>query len=120
MFKFLEKYRRLYTAALLAPYLFLVGLSILHYHNIDIQNGNYKLVNQVNEGSANPLDPREDLTHNCTIMQFAGTLLVYNFSSVLGFIKNSGEEYLPSIAKITFIFVPHYNSNPHRAPPSFV
>ncbi len=117
MFYNLDKYRRQYSTALLLPYLFLVGLSILHYHNIDIQNGNYKLAKQVNDGKPNPLDPRDDLTHECTIMQFASTVLNYSFSSVLSFIKNTGEENLPSISKITFTFEPHYNSNPHRAPP---
>ena len=120
MFKLLYKYRNKYTAALLLPYLFLVGLSILHYHNVDIQIGNYKLVNQTNDGTTNPLDPREDLTHECTIMQFATTVLNFNFSSVLSFIKNSGVENISFTTETNYTYVTHFNSNPHRAPPAFI
>jgi len=120
MFTLLDKYRQRYAVTLLLPYLFLVGLSIFHYHNIDIQNGNYKLINHTNEGRTNPLDSREDLTHDCTIMQFANTVLNYNFTSVLGFIKNTGVENISVNVKVYFNYELHFNSNPHRAPPSII
>ena len=119
MFKVLVKYRKRYITALLLPYLFLVGLSILHYHHVDIQLGNYKIERHVNEGTANPLDSRDDLTHECVIMQFARTVLNYSFSSTLSFIKNTGEENFQLVKVFSFSFKLHYNSNPHRAPPSF-
>ncbi len=117
MFNHLDKYRKRYTSALLLPYLFLIALSIFHYHHVNIDSGNYKIERHTGNGTANPSDSRDDLTHECVIMQFASTVLNYSFSFNVSCVKNTAAEDFHLTKVITFKYDSHYNSNPHRAPP---
>ncbi len=113
----LNKYRKKITYFVLIPYLFLVSLTIFHYHHVDIQNGDYKFENEFSGRNSNPLDSRDDLTHECMVQQFASTIINYSFTGVFNFVQEYGtQDY--SFFKITSLQTkPLYNSNQHRAPP---
>ena len=113
----LDKYRRKFASVVLVSYLFLVSLTIFHYHHVNIQNGNYRLENNCGATGSNPLDKRDDLTHECTIQQFANTILNYSFTTVFNIIENTGKQDFSLNEILPPTSLPHYNSNPHRAPP---
>ncbi len=116
MISILNKYRKNYSYIILASYLFLIALTVFHYHHVDIQNGNSKIEN--NNGSQNdPFDKIIDLTHECTIQQFANTVINYDFTGVFNLIniKTAQSFSFDKILRLTAR--PIYNSNPHRAPP---
>lgn len=116
----LNKYRKIIAFSVLITYLFLVSLTIFHYHHVDIQNGNYKLENDVNRTNSNPLDSRDDLTHECMVQQFASTVIDYNFTHVFNFIQQNGKQDYSFFSIVNFQPKPYYNSNQLRAPPKFV
>lgn len=113
----LNKYRKKITYSVLFPYLFLVSLTIFHYHHVDIQNGNYKFENDVSRTNSNPLDSRDDLTHECMVQQFASTVIDYNFTHVFKFVQKYYKQDYSFFNIISLQPKPHYNSNQHRAPP---
>lgn len=116
---FAGTYRKRFAAVMLVSYLLLVSLSIFHYHHVSIQEGSYKLVNDGGSNS-DPFDKLVDLTHECTIQQFASTVLNFNFSSVFNIVKNIRVENISLNIIDNFHSETHFNGNPHRAPPSLV
>ena len=119
MFNKIYKYRNQYASLILASYLVLVGLTIFHFHHVDIENGYYKIVNE-GSGETNPFDKIIDLTHECTVQQFANTVINYNFIGIFNLINNNVEQNF-SFDKTSYIQTPLlYNSNPHRAPPDSI
>jgi hypothetical protein len=115
----IDKYRSRYAWVILASYLVLVGLTIFHYHHVNIENGCYKIVND-GGSETNPFDRIIDLTHECTVQQFANTVIIYNFSGIFNLINNKVEQNF-SFDKTLYFQTPLlYNSNPHRAPPNFI
>ncbi len=120
MMSLLNKYRKIIAYSVLFAYLFLISLTIFHYHHVDIQTGNYKLSNNVNRTNSNPLDSRDDLTHECMVQQFASTVIDYNFTHVFNFIQQNAEQNFSFLSIINSQPKPLYNSNQHRAPPNFL
>jgi len=116
---FSEKYRNKFAALMLLSYLFLVGLSVFHYHHVDIRNGNFELSSDNNSGSS-PFDKLVDLTHSCVIQQFANSVLNFSFTSVFNCVKLNGVENISFSLKQNYTYDPHFNSNPLRAPPSII
>ncbi len=114
---FSEKYRNKFAALMLLSYLFLVGLSIFHYHHIDIQTGHFEFADGNCNSTANPFDKLVDLTHTCVVQQFASTVLNYSFISIFDSIKINFIENISFSLKQNYPFAPHYNNNRHRAPP---
>lgn len=113
-----HKYRKDYAAVMLLAYLFLVSLSIFHYHHVDLQEGNLKIESGCAETGSNPFDRLIDFNHECMIQQFAHTVLDYNHITVFNFVQNTGEQEFISNEIIQYPSYSHYNSNPFRAPPS--
>ncbi len=112
-----HKYRKEFAAVMLLSYLFLISLSICHYHHVDIIEGNYSLENGCAGTDSNPFDKLIDSTHECMIQQFAHTVLDYNHIKVFNFVQNTGEQEF-SIKEINqHPLDSHYDSNPHRGPP---
>ncbi len=115
----INKYRRKLAAIFLIAYIFFIGLTVIHYHHIDLQNGNFKIVN--NDGDeSNPFDKIIDLTHECTVQQFANTVINYNFFPAISLINNTSFQDFSNDEILIFPSNLHYNSNPLRAPPSIL
>ncbi len=115
-----HKYRKQYAVIMLLAWLFLVALSIFHYHHIDIQEGNFRIETGSASTSSNPFDKEVDLTHECIIQVFAHSVLDYNFKTTFDFLGiSSGQEFnYKEIVRSPSN--PHYNGNPLRAPPPSV
>ncbi len=112
----ISKYRKYMTATFLASYVFFIGLTIVHYHHINIQNGNYKLLAN-NSSSKNLFDGLVDVTHECTVQQIANTILDFNFTADFNIIKEKSDFDILNneIVKLPSNILD--SSNPHRAPP---
>ena len=113
------KYRRKYAYAALFSYLFLVSLTIFHYHHVDMVEGNYS-VESSSGTEQSPFDKLIDVTHECTVQQFAGTVINLNYSEELNIINVVNEEKFLFNEKEIHYYAPRYNGNPHRAPPPVV
>jgi hypothetical protein len=111
------KYRKSFTAVILASYLLLVSISILHYHHINIQAGNYAIANNSNSNSFDAFDKLDDITHECTIQHFTETIINYNFLSVLNVIKETSVQNISFKEIIRLTQSPVDYNNPLRAPP---
>jgi hypothetical protein len=112
-----HKYRKEFAIVILLSYLFLVALSIFHYHHVDILAGNYMLESSAPETGASPFDKLIDTTHECTIQQFAHTVLDYNHIKVFDFVQNTCEQELPIKEINQHPLDSNYDNNPHRGPP---
>ena len=116
MQKYICKYSRYYSYLFLSAYLFLIALTIFHYHNVDLKEGNYQIECAGNTASG-PLDKLIDLHHECLITQFSSTLLNINYAPKLFSRKYDNKVY--------FILdrqnrLPHHFLSKHnllRAPP---
>jgi hypothetical protein len=118
IFKF-DKYRKRYAAVILGSYLLLVCISILHYHHIDIQSGNFNVTNESQSSSGDAFDTLDDFTHECTIQHFTNTIINYSFITVFNVIKETSEQNISFTRKIILPQAPLYNNNQLRAPPLF-
>ena len=114
-----SKYRRRYAASILASYLLLVSISILHYHHINIQAGYYDVTSSSRETSADLFDRLDDITHECTIQHFTETIINYNFITVFNVIKETGEQNISFKEIIRLPQFPLDSNNHLRAPPLF-
>lgn len=114
-----HKYRKRYASIALFSYMFLVALTIFHYHHVDLQEGHYS-IESGQETEAGPFDKIIDLTHECTIHQFANTVINFNLVADLNLLKVTSEHESSLIEIVKQPTNPHYNSNPHRAPPSLI
>jgi len=115
-----HKYRKEFAALTLLSYLFLVALSIFHYHHVDILEGNYALESSFPDTGSNPFDKLIDSTHECTIQQFASTVINYSFTNVFDIVITDRGQSFNKNKPLLLESEPHYNSNPHRAPPLFI
>lgn len=112
-----HKYRKEFAAVMLLSYIFLVALSIFHYHHVDILEGHYTLESSFPETGSNPFDKLIDSTHECTIQQFAHTVLDYNHIKVFNLVQNTGEQKYSPKEISQHPFNTDYYNNPRRAPP---
>ena len=96
----LNKYRKKLTAVILTSYLLLVSVSILHYHHIDMQMGNYNFTRSSNDTCNDPFDKLVDITHECAVQQFTSTVINYNFITVFNVTKETSVQNL-FVEKIT-------------------
>ena len=114
----LHKYRSIFSSVLLFSYLFLVTITIFHHHNVDIQFGNLSFSTSSSTNYNGPFDKLIDLTHNCSVQQFAGTILNYthlpNITSNQNLVSKSGISFKSQKLPQT----KNYSNNPLRAPPN--
>ena len=114
-----NKYRKRYATVILASYLLLVSISILHYHHINIQMGNYDINTGSNDTCNDPFDKLVDSTHECATQQFTNTVINYNFVTVFNVTKETSVQLIFFKEVIRLPRVPFHNNNPLRAPPLF-
>jgi hypothetical protein len=113
------KYRKRYASAILAAYLMLVSISILHYHHINIQTG-YFQISEDNEKACNDVfDQIVDITHECAIQHFTDTIITYNFTPLFNVTKEIAEQRIALREIPRPPQAPVYNNNHFRAPPIF-
>lgn len=112
-----HKYRKQYAVTMLFAYLFLVSLTVLHYHHIDIQEGNFKIETGCADTTTNPFDKEVDLTHECTVQVVAHSVWDFNFNTTFNFVIVIGEQQFTINEIVQSPSNPHFKNNPLRAPP---
>ena len=119
MIRHFSKYRRKYTTAALAAYLLLLSLSVMHYHHINILNGDYQYRCDIPATAYDSFDRFVDGTHECTVQHAAQTVIAFGFDSVF-IIINGTDSQKVTLKEVTKLPPsPHHNGNPLRAPPLF-
>lgn len=114
-----NKYRRQYAGVILASYLMLITISILHYHKIDLQSGNYSISSDKQKSACDPSDKLDDVTHECTIQHFTETIINFNFIPVFNAAKEITVQNISFKEIIRLLHSPVDYNNPLRAPPLF-
>lgn len=116
--KKLIKHKKSFTYLFLISYTFLISLTVLHYHHVDIQENDFIITQANNYNDSGPFDKLIDLTHSCPILQFASTILSYNHVTHFSSIFNIGEQDFTPCETKHCIIPFTYKNNPLRAPPS--
>jgi hypothetical protein len=117
MINYISKYRRHFTSLLLGGYIFLVALSIFHYHNIDLRNGNYQVTSHSEKNTA-PIDVLVGLDNECIVSHFASTISSINYFPEIFYSSDENQlfTFLENPRKIFYVILSR--NNPLRAPPS--
>ena len=110
------KYSRYYSYLFLSAYLLLIAITVFHYHNVDLVEGNYQLECTGNSSSG-PFDRLIDLNHECLITQFSSTVININYAPKLFSRKYDNEVYfiLDRHNRLPYHFL--YKHSLLRAPP---
>ena len=111
------KYRRKFAALLLFSYLFLLTLTVLHYHHVNMDKGDVQ-IQLGGGGGSSPFAKIIDLTHECTVQQFANTVLNYSFTGVFNIIENKGGQEFLFDDEVSIPLKSFSHSNGLRAPPA--
>lgn len=115
-----NRHTRFYATIFLSAYLFLVTLTIFHYHHFDYQTNLFKIENRTDRGNEDIFGKLVDSTNECIVFQFTGTVLNYSYFGTLV----SARFFSPQIIKLKEIYKlpskPKFNDNQLRAPPALV
>lgn len=106
----IKKYHHLPQWSLLLAYVFLIGLSIFHYHHYDINALNILADEPVQSASSNDLI--QDYTGNCIIHHFSSNLLNYFYSS------SAISDYKPPVSDFLILPEFQFSSTAFRSSPS--
>ncbi len=115
---YLNKYAKPYSYIFLSAYLFLVSLTIFHYHHYDFQQGNYELEQSPEHQTTNPFDKYFELNGECIVAHFTNTINNFNYVPVLSSEAANHKVYF-SLIYNSKLSNQKYNYNHYlRAPPS--
>lgn len=118
MKKNFNKYKRHYSYIFLGAYLFLISLTIFHYHHYDFWQGNYNLEQTPQDQSTNPFDKFFNLTGECIVSHFINTIDNISYVPILTSESINSEIYF-SLCNRNKIPKQEFNYKHHlRAPPS--
>ncbi len=111
------KYKKRFSYLLLLVYLFVVALSVFHYHQIDIRSGNYQLNSSRDKNTAVPVDALVGLDAECIVTHFTSTISSINYFPE---ISRAGSDsrvfsFLEQPDKLSYVVL--FRNNPLRAPP---
>ncbi len=117
MINHISKYRKHWAYLLMGGYIFLVALSIFHYHNIDLRNGNYQVTSHSEKNTA-PIDVLAGLDNECIVSHFASTISSINYFPEIFYSSDENQLYtfLENPRKLLCVVL--FRNNPLRAPPS--
>jgi hypothetical protein len=118
MINYISKYRKHYSYLLLSGYLFLVALSVFHYHHIDILKGNYQFNSLSGENASAPIDILVGLDNECIVSHFASTISSINYFPENYFRYEASKTYTSFESPGKLFCVVLFRNNPLRAPPS--
>jgi hypothetical protein len=119
MQKYIYKYYRQYTYLFLSAYLFLIALTIFHYHKYNFQEGNYDFELNTKE-NASPIDNLADVNSECTVSHFSNTISNSSYAPVVIPERNNDKTYFVLENKNELPYQILYKHNPLRAPPSIL
>lgn len=118
MNKYFNKYRKQYSFTFLGAYLFLISLTIFHYHHYNLQQGNYNFEQVPQDQSTNPFDRFFNLNGECIVEHFISTIDNISYFPALRSETINREVYL-SLNVQNKVPKQEFNYKHHlRAPPS--
>ena len=117
--KYFYKYPKQYSLIFLGAYLFLISLTIFHYHHYDFRQGNYNLEQIPGSQSPNPFDKFSDVNGECIVAHFSNTIDNINYVPFLSSeAANTGFYFSlnthDKVPKYVINYINHL-----RAPPQF-
>jgi hypothetical protein len=80
---YFSKYTRQYVFIFLSAYLFLISLTIFHYHHYNFQQGIYNFEQVPKDQPANPFDKFFNLNGECVVEHFVSTIDKINYVPAL-------------------------------------
>lgn len=83
-----------YSYIFLSAYLFLISLTIFHYHHYDFKQGNYNLEQVPESQVPNPFDKFTDVNGECIVAHFSNTIDNINYIPVLSSEAANSEIFL--------------------------
>ena len=118
MKNYFNKYRKQYSYIFLPAYLFLISLTIFHYHHYDFRQGNYNLEQIPVNQTPNPFDKFSDINGECIVAHFSNSIDNISYVPVISSEIADYNIYLP-IKKNNRIPKQEIHFKHHlRAPPS--
>ena len=120
MRNYIYKYSRYHGYLFLSAYLFLISLTVFHYHNVDILEGNYRIESDSGNSAATPFDRLIDLNHECLVTQFSSTVLNINYAPMLFSRKYVNKVYFLLDRHNRLPFHVLFKHSLLRAPPSLL
>jgi hypothetical protein len=117
MRKYVYKYSRHYSYLFLSAHLFLIGLTVFHYHHYNFQAGNYNFELNGKENPS-PIDNLVDVNNECIVSHFSNTISTTNYVPVIISEKNNNKTYFTLENKDKSPYHILYKHSLLRAPPS--
>jgi len=90
----LYKYRRNFSYLFLSAYLFFLALTILHYHHINIQNGNFKVERHLDDQIQSHPDKLLEIYGECLVLHFSSTIDNISYIPYINIKKLDNKTYL--------------------------
>ena len=115
---YLNKYAKLYSYVFLSAYLFLVLLTIFHYHHYDFQQGKFNLEQSPEHQNTNPFDKYFELNGECIVAHFINTISNINYFPVLSSEAANHKVYFSLVYNSKLSKQKFNCSSQLRAPPS--
>ena len=78
-----NKYIKQYFTIFLGAYLFLISLTIFHYHYYDFHQGHYNIEQFPESQTPNPFDKFTDINSECIVAHFSNSIDNVNYVPVL-------------------------------------
>ena len=117
MNNYFNKYSKQYSYIFLSAYLFLISLTIFHYHQYDFTQGNYWLEQSHENQTPNPFDKFTDVNGECAVVHFSNSVVNIYYVPIFNTKIESSEFYLSirnnKVPKQEFNYEHHL-----RVPPS--
>lgn len=115
---YFNKYAQLYSYIFLSAYLFLISLTIFHYHHYNFQAGNYKLTQSSENHTHNPFDKFSDVDSECIVSHFSNTIDNISYVPIFSS-KNADCDFFLLLKNNDKVPKQEFNYKHHlRAPPS--
>lgn len=118
MINYISKYKKDFSYLLLAGYIFLIGLTIFHYHHIEVRNGNYQVNSPSEKNTTAPIDILTGLDNECIVSHFTSTISSINYFPEIFYNSNDNQIYTFLEKPDKLIYIILFKNNPLRAPPS--
>ena len=118
MKKYFCKYTRQYSYIFLTAYLFLISLTIFHYHHYNFLQGNFNLEQVPLNQPPNPFDKFADVNGECIVTHFTNSIDNFNYIPVFSrYAADTGINF--SLFGNNKVSKQEFNYKHHlRAPPS--
>jgi len=118
MSNYIYKYKKRFSYLLLLVYLFVVALSVFHYHQIDIRNGDFQVSGSQDKNNSVPIDALAGLDAECIVTHFISTISSVNYFPEISYTGSDNQVFTSLEHPDKLCYVVSFGNNPLRAPPA--